>query len=137
MKTPLRISMACIALNIPLSIALMFPLKQGGIALATVIAQMCNNMLLLYFLRRENLRPKWGEIALTMARSLIFSLIGVLPVFWYESVKNHLFNDWLAVIACAMFFGFFYLAGQLMAGAPEPGEFIGSLRSRKAGKKEK
>ena len=137
MRTPLRISLTCIALNIPLSIALMFPLKQGGIALATVIAQMCNNMLLLYFLRRENLRPKWNEIVWTMARSLIFSLIGILPVFWYESVKNHLFNDWLAVVGCAMFFGFFYLGGQLMAGAPEPGEFIGSLRSRKTAKKEK
>ena len=115
----------------------MFPLKQGGIALATVIAQMLNNTLLLYFLRRDHLTPKWGEIVLTVVRSVGFSLIAILPVFWYESIKKYLFNDWLAIGACVIFFGIFYLGGQLMAKAPEPGEFIGSLRSRKAGKKEK
>ena len=135
MQTPLRISLTCIALNIPLSIALMFPLKQGGIALATVIAQMLNNTLLLYFLRRDHLTPKWGEIVLTVVRSVGFSLIAILPVFWYESIKKYLFNDWLAIGACVIFFGIFYLGGQLMAKAPEPGEFIGSLRSRKAGRK--
>ena len=113
----------------------MFPLKQGGIALATVIVQMLNNTLLLYFLRRDNLTPKWGEIVLTVVRSVVFSLIAILPVFWYENIKKYLFNDWLAIGACVMFFGIIYLAGQLAFRAPEPGEFIGSLLSRKAGKK--
>lgn len=137
MTTPLKISLACITLNIPLSLMLMFPLKQGGIALATVITQMINNGLLLHYLNKENLSPKWKEITLTMTRSLIFSAIATLPVFWYNNIRITLHVDLAALPACVMAFIFFYMGGQLMSGAPEPKEFIGSLLSRRARKKEK
>ena len=53
MKTPVRISILCIAVNIILNLILMWPLRQGGIALATVLASLLNNTLLLIILNRE------------------------------------------------------------------------------------
>ena len=53
MVTPLKVSLVCIALNIVLNFALMIPLKQGGIALATVISSLLNNTLLLTIYNRQ------------------------------------------------------------------------------------
>ena len=53
MVTPLKISLICISLNIVLNFALMVPLRQGGIALATVISSLLNNTLLLTIYNRQ------------------------------------------------------------------------------------
>ena len=139
MHTPLKISLVCMALNVPLSIILMFPLKQGGIALATVISQLLNNTLLLYFLKRENFSPEWKGIVLTMTRSIIFALLAVFPAYWFGNIKNYVGDKFeiIILIACGLFAAVCYLAMQLAAKAPEPREFISSLVSRKSRKKEK
>jgi len=56
MLEPMFASITAIAVNIVLSTLLMFPLKQGGIALATVISSFINNALLLVLLRRSGLQ---------------------------------------------------------------------------------
>ncbi len=53
MVTPLKVSLICIALNIVLNLALMVPLRQGGIALATVVSSLLNNTLLLTIYNRQ------------------------------------------------------------------------------------
>ena len=53
MVTPLKVSLICISLNIVLNFALMMPLKQGGIALATIISSLLNNTLLLTIYNRQ------------------------------------------------------------------------------------
>ena len=53
MVTPLKVSLVCISLNIVLNFALMVPLKQGGIALATIVSSLLNNTLLLTIYNRQ------------------------------------------------------------------------------------
>ena len=53
MVTPLKVSLVCISLKIILNFALMVPLKQGGIALATVVSSLLNNTLLLTIYNRQ------------------------------------------------------------------------------------
>lgn len=53
MVTPLKVSLVCITLNIALNFALMVPLKQGGIALATIVSSLLNNALLLTIYNRQ------------------------------------------------------------------------------------
>ncbi len=53
MKTPVIVGVCVIAMNIILNLILMQYLRQGGIALATVISSLANNMLLLLILRRK------------------------------------------------------------------------------------
>ena len=53
MVMPLKVSLFCISLNIVLNFALMVPLRQGGIALATIVSSLLNNTLLLTIYNRQ------------------------------------------------------------------------------------
>ncbi len=53
MKTPLFITLITVSANILLNLALMIPLKQGGIALATVLTALLSNLLMLGILRKK------------------------------------------------------------------------------------
>lgn len=55
MMTTLRYSLIAIGCNIVLNLILMWHLKQGGIALSTVLASMLNNTLLLRHLQKEGI----------------------------------------------------------------------------------
>lgn len=52
-KTPMRVAVVALASNAVLSLALMGPLKHGGLALANAIASAINFSLLFYLLRRR------------------------------------------------------------------------------------
>lgn len=78
MKTPLKISLVCIVANIVLNLILMWPLRQGGIALATVVSSYLNNFLLLFFLRKSLLRVPLTRISATLATCVPVSIGSVL-----------------------------------------------------------
>ena len=143
MKTPLVISSVCITLNIPLSLLLMYPLKQGGIALATVIVQIVNNMLLLYFLRKEGISPAMDQVFITMIRSAAFALLAAFPALYYTQITRWVQSfsfaglpDLVPMVLAISFFGIIYLAFSWLAKAPELKELISSIISRKSRKKE-
>ncbi len=52
MMTPVYVSIGCIVMNILLSLILMFPMKQGGIALSTATMSYVNNIVLLLILKK-------------------------------------------------------------------------------------
>lgn len=143
MKTPFVISVVCISLNIPLSIILMFPLKHGGIALATVLVQMLSNVLLLYFLRKAHVAPAVDKVAAAMIRSTALALLAAFPALYYTQITHWVRNftikalpDAVPLILAMVFFAVIYLGSSWLAKAPEPGEFINSIISRKSRKKE-
>lgn len=78
MKTPFYTGITAILINFILNVILMFPLRQGGIALATVVSSYINNLLLLCLLRRQ-----LGE-SLPARAFLVFLLklaaVSVLPL---------------------------------------------------------
>lgn len=143
MKTPLVVSSICLVLNVIFSIILMYPLKQGGIALATVITQMLNNTLLLVLLRRDGFAPAMNEVAVVMIRSVVFSLLAAVPALYYTQITHWVqkfsipsLPDAVPLMLAAAFFGIVYLGFSLMCKAPELKEFFHSLISRKSRKKE-
>jgi len=52
-QTPMKISIACLAVNLVLAAALVVPLRQGGLGLANTATSLCNVCLLVYWLRRK------------------------------------------------------------------------------------
>jgi putative peptidoglycan lipid II flippase len=52
-KTPMKISLACLALNFLLAAALVSPLKQGGLGIANTATSIVNVWLLLFALRKR------------------------------------------------------------------------------------
>ena len=143
MKTPLKISLVCIFLNIPLSIALMYPLKQGGIALATVIAQLVNNVLLVYFLRREKFSPDLEQLSIAFIRSIFFALLAAFPALYYlqmthwtQKISIRALPELLPLLIGIASYAVIYLGLSFLSKASEPREIIQSLLSRKSRKKE-
>jgi putative peptidoglycan lipid II flippase len=52
-KTPMKISIFCLALNLILAVALVGPLRQGGLGIANTVTSICNVGLLIFALRRK------------------------------------------------------------------------------------
>ena len=52
-KTPVRIAVFSVAINIVFSVLLMGPMQHNGLAFANSLASICNFILLFYFLRRK------------------------------------------------------------------------------------
>ena len=69
--TPMKISIACLALNLILAITLVFPLRQGGLGLANTFSSTANCLLLLFALRK-----KLKTLALAPLRPTLLPLAG-------------------------------------------------------------
>ncbi len=82
MRTPVRIALLAMLLNLVLSLALMAPFGHGGLALATSVAALVNGGLLLVGLMRSGVyrpAPGWGGLLL---RVLIGNLALALALWW-------------------------------------------------------
>ena len=138
MDKPLYCSLAAITVNIVLNIILMQPLKQGGIALATVISALVNNTLLLWLLRRGGVRIRVREVLPAGVRSLLLAAATGYGCFylhrlWHGVGARGWFAELGMFVAAAALFALLYFTGALLCRAREPREFLGMLRRRKSG----
>jgi len=133
MKTPLKISLFCICVNIVLNLILMYPLQQGGIALATVISSLMNNSLLLYFLRKHEQHALQIRMpAITLIKALIAASIAGTVYFIYPLLANILvikyLPDLIPVALAGMAFCLIYFVVTLLLKCYEPKELISMFR---------
>ena len=92
-KTPMKISLACLTLNLLIAVALVVPLKQGGLGIANTITSVVNAGLLFFALRKKLARL---EMAPLRAMFLPLSIAGLVAglIAWqgwrlWESVLGH------------------------------------------------
>jgi putative peptidoglycan lipid II flippase len=71
-KTPMKISIACLIVNLILSALLVFPLRQGGLGIANTATSICNVGLLLFALRK-----KLGKLEMESLRKDFFQLVWI------------------------------------------------------------
>ena len=138
MVTPLKISLCAIAVNLIASPLLMLIWRQGGIALATVLSAMVNNLLLLFVLARQNFGLPFGPVLQTAVKAVLGSVAGACCIFYYAPVREflekrqalsaHLPGDLLPLVLAAAGFGAVYLFCSLVFRMSEPGEMLQSLR---------
>ena len=137
MDKPLYCSLAAIAVNIVLNLILMYPLKQGGIALATVISSLVNNALLLWLLRRGGLKLHVGEVLPAGVRSFVLAVATGAGCFYLHRLwRGQGVRPWLAELgmfaAISALFAAVYFLASVLCRAREPREFLGMLRRRRA-----
>ncbi len=137
MTKPLYCSLAAIALNIVLNLILMWPRKQGGIALATMISSLVNNTLLLILLRRDGVVLRDGPVLRSGVRRLILAILtGGVSFFAYRLWRGELPRPWFTelwmFLAAAAGFAVLYWCGTTLCRAAEPGEFLALVRRRRA-----
>jgi len=84
-KTPVKVAVIALVVNLTLSLALMGPLKHGGLALALSLASSVQFLLLVLFLKKKtsvlNLRP----VLISVSRSALAASLMGLGVYYFRS----------------------------------------------------
>ena len=103
-KTPMKISLACLALNLMLAAILIVPLKQGGLGIANTVTSVCNVALLLFALRKKLGKLEMASLRDTF-RPLALSALLACVAAWcgWNSWERWLGHDTLALKIGAVF----------------------------------
>ncbi len=81
-KTPAKIAVIAMVLNLFLNLMLMFPLKHRGLALATSLSSIFNFLCLLWILRRRKVWSRGNRIIHAHLKVIIASSIMIVPAYW-------------------------------------------------------
>ena len=123
-RTPVKIAVAALLVNVIMSIILMFPMKHAGLALATSIASVVNIVVLAVILRRkvgEFLKKSfWISVLKTTLASVVmcFSIVAVSHTLGWNS--EGAFGERLLFLAVAMVVGLaVFVLSSLILGSSE------------------
>lgn len=134
MTRPLCVSLLCIVVNLVLNLILMWPLRQGGIALATVISSVLNNTILIQLLRREGIHLPLRRLFIVMGRALTASAAAALIWFVYPALSRLLHlplaDDLAALLTAAAGFSLIYLVAGRILGGVELSELFSIFKSK-------
>ncbi len=117
-KTPVKIGAIGFLLNVVLNLILMWPLKEGGIALATAISSGVNFVILLVLLLRRVGMPDMAQLANTLWRVTAASLLMGVGCLWVWGLCGG-YSLWVQVfvpIVCSLIF---FLAASFLLRIPE------------------
>ena len=87
-RTPVRIAMAAMALNILFCVALVYPLKHTGLALATSLSSIFNAAMLFHLLKRQGvlrIQPGW---LIFSCRILVATAMMTGVLLWLKSAPD-------------------------------------------------
>ncbi|HTH45888.1 MAG TPA: murein biosynthesis integral membrane protein MurJ [Candidatus Limnocylindria bacterium] len=135
-RTPMRISLVSLAINLVLAVPLILLLRQGGMGLANTISAATNSALLLYALKRA--LPKFG---LREFLPNVTAVVGAATLAGLTAWGAHaLWERWVghaglagrsgAVFVPMALAGAVYLALALWLKLPQAYELLGLLRGR-------
>lgn len=138
-RSPMKAAIVALIVNAAFSVALMFPLKHGGLALATSIASAVNVGMLWVILQRRLGRLLDGEFCRSVGKTGLASLAmwGAILVVgmihpWNTSGP---FNERLIyLILCIAGGGVAFFTAALLLKSPEVMEVLGSLHRRITGR---
>ena len=136
-RTPVKVAFLCLIANAVLGAFLMFPLKHGGLALATSLAAALNFLLLAIFLRRKIGPLGAGRILRSFAKNLGASLLMGLAAYEICTMGRWetpgLSLEKLALLAGALLAGaLIYGASCYLLGSDEFKQALNFLRRRLA-----
>jgi putative peptidoglycan lipid II flippase len=91
--TPMRISVACLGLNLLLAFAFLGPLRQGGLGLANTLTSLLNVGLLLFALRKKLKRLDFHGLQLTiwncLGAAVVAGMVAWFAAGWWADRLGH------------------------------------------------
>jgi putative peptidoglycan lipid II flippase len=134
-KTPVLIALAAFILNLLFSLALMGPLKHGGLALASSLSALGNMLLLLWFLRRKIGRFGGRAILVSGGKGVLASVPMAAVVYWIVRLIDwsHAGHKLLkgGVLGGAVLAGMaIFLFGAHLLACEEARDLLGLLRKK-------
>jgi putative peptidoglycan lipid II flippase len=127
MKTPVKVSIYCIILNLILNLILMWPLRQGGIALATVISSIINNAVLFFLLKRDLTNIKIKQISIPALKTVVASVLAITAAWLANNQLTPIVDNIVATIIAAIVFGLCYFIAAIACESKEIHEWLNIL----------
>lgn len=92
-RTPMKISVFCLVLNLLIAGALVWPLKQTGLGIANTLTSTLNAVLLIYALRRKMGRLNWSilraHVPGLLGAALVVGLLAWRASEWWQDRFGH------------------------------------------------
>ena len=123
-RTPMKISVVCLALNLLFTVVLVGPFRQGGLGIANTLSSALNVCLLLFALRKKLARLDMAALRQTLLPLAIAGIVAALAAwqglgFWERSLGHQtLLLKIGAVFVPAAAAGIVYWLGTLMFKIP-------------------
>jgi putative peptidoglycan lipid II flippase len=130
-RTPVVVGVGSMVVNVALSLALITPLAQGGLALANSIATILEMLILLMLLRSRMIGIDEGRIALAVLRIALGSLAMGLVLLGFANVFAGRGAVFVATWGAALGAGV-YLGATALLRSEEIGFVLQRIRIRKA-----
>jgi putative peptidoglycan lipid II flippase len=103
-KTPMKISLACLAMNLILAAMLVVPLRQGGLGIANTATSIANVSLLLFALRKKLGRLEMESLRKTLSPlALAGTIAGIVAFEIWRHWENSFGHATLALKIGAVF----------------------------------
>lgn len=134
-RTPVRVAMVALTVNVVMCLALLGPLRHSGLALAHAISSTTNFLLLFYFLRKKLHRVDARKILASLARIAAASVVMGLFAGWllggemWTVPGGSLLKAGYLAGAIALSSGLYFLLSYLMR-AEEAGFVINLIREK-------
>jgi putative peptidoglycan lipid II flippase len=136
-RTPVRIALVAVAVNVLLKLALMGPLAQVGLAVATSVSAWINAGLLVWLLMRRGLFAPDARLLRNLPR-MAMAAVGMGVVLWLAQTQlapwlsaNGLFERVVALVLLVVAGGLAYAVLALMLGLVRRSD-LARLRRRRA-----
>jgi putative peptidoglycan lipid II flippase len=135
-KTPMKISIVCLMLNLAVSAILVFPLAQGGLGLANTLSSVINVGLLVFALRKKLARLDMEPFLKTLLPLAVTGGVAGLMAWlgwrcWEEKLGHATVILKIgAVFAPALAAGLVYLVLALTFHIPAAKEIVGMVRAK-------
>jgi putative peptidoglycan lipid II flippase len=103
-KTPMKISILCLTLNLLLAVALVVPLRQGGLGIANTATSVCNVGLLLFALNKKLGKLEMQSLWKTLLPLTFTGIIaGAIAWFGWRFFDNQFGHGTIALRIVAVF----------------------------------
>ena len=135
-RTPMKISIVCLVLNLILSVCLVMPFRQAGLGLANTISSAVNLALLLYALRRKLGKLELASLRATFPSLVLATVLATVVAWWggkfWETNLGHatLALKLGAVFVPASIASLVYWLAAVVARVPAAQEITGLLAQK-------
>ena len=129
-KTPVKLAVISMLLNIVLNLILMGPLKHGGLALATALASWINLLGLVYLLKKRfgNIDGKTLFKSFLVTTLISLAMAGIIALSWgYLFASGFSAGGLAGIILLA---GLFYIALSYIFGQSEAKRFVSFIKGK-------
>ena len=132
-RTPVRLGLGAVAINVALALWLMGPLQHAGLALASSLSAYANVAGLLWLLRGRVGGLGGGALARAAARALAAGVPLVAWCLWLAPERAHPWGLAGATLAAVAGGAVLYVGAAAALRAPELTALLGMLRRRRGG----